>query len=313
MKVLFVTNMYPVSSMEHYGIFVKEQIDQLQAHFGVVPRLYFINARDRGKWEYVKSMFKVRSLIKRHRIDAIHIHYGISGIFLFLTRPKVKVFLTLHGGDILRSQGFFLQNLLSRLIIRRVDKVFILNDEMRSVVDGMSVDFEMLPCGVNTGFFQPNAREGRGNVKCIIFPGDPTLSVKNFALFDQVFKILKKDSKFELEFKIINNLSRQGVRRILAAGDCLVMTSVSEGSPQIIKEALSCNLPVVSVRVGDVHQMLEGIPSCFISADRQPQTLARLVVDVLKNRSTNIRAAFLAKKIYDNQSVCKRLVENYAS
>ena len=125
MKVLFVTNMYPVVSMQHYGIFVKEQIDQLRKHFGISPKLYFINARDRGKWEYIKSIFKIRTLVKRHAIDAIHIHYGISGIFLFLFRPKAKVFLTLHGGDILRSQGFFLQNVISKLIIKKVDKVFI--------------------------------------------------------------------------------------------------------------------------------------------------------------------------------------------
>ena len=43
------------------------------------------------------------------------------------------------------------------------------------------------------------------------------------------------------------------------------MTSKSEGSPQIVKEALACNLPIVSTNTGDASVRLKSAKNCFIS------------------------------------------------
>ena len=177
----------------------------------------------------------------------------------------------------------------------------------------MGVKYEILPCGVDTDFFQPKEHQENRSTKHLVFPGDPKLTVKNFALFEKVMQRLEEDAAFEFSFSCIQNLSRSEVRNLLADADCLLMTSVSEGSPQIIKEALSCNLPVVSVDVGDVKEMVSGIPSCAVSESGEVVALASLVTKALKDRSREIRNAFLSKHIYDNQSICQRLADNYAS
>ena len=38
--------------------------------------------------------------------------------------------------------------------------------------------------------------------------------------------------------------------------DCLILTSFHEGSPNVIKEAMACNLPIVSTKVGDVEEII---------------------------------------------------------
>jgi len=72
------------------------------------------------------------------------------------------------------------------------------------------------------------------------------------------------------------------------AADAVVLTSAHEGSPNAVKEALACNVPVVSVDVGDVRDRLEGIEGCFL-AEATPEDLAAKLALVFE-RSSRIEA-----------------------
>ena len=85
----------------------------------------------------------------------------------------------------------------------------------------------------------------------------------------------------------------------MAACDALVFTSLQEGSPNAVKEALACNLPVVSVPVGDVAERLQGVAGCELCADDRPETVAAALARVLA------RAARV-----DGRSAVRRLDEH---
>jgi len=59
----------------------------------------------------------------------------------------------------------------------------------------------------------------------------------------------------------------------LNASDIVLLTSLYEGSPTIIKEALACNVPIVSVDVGDVSKRIQGIEGCYLALP-EPDDLA---------------------------------------
>jgi glycosyltransferase involved in cell wall biosynthesis len=67
----------------------------------------------------------------------------------------------------------------------------------------------------------------------------------------------------------------------MSACDALLLTSDVEGSPMVIKEAMACNLPVVSVRVGDVPEVIGGVPGCAL-AERDPDDIAAKLVEILR-------------------------------
>jgi glycosyltransferase involved in cell wall biosynthesis len=66
------------------------------------------------------------------------------------------------------------------------------------------------------------------------------------------------------------------------ACDALVFTSMQEGSPNAVKEALACDLPVVSVAVGDVPLRLQGVEGCELCPDERPETIAAALERVLR-------------------------------
>lgn len=53
------------------------------------------------------------------------------------------------------------------------------------------------------------------------------------------------------------------------AVDAILMTSKTEGSPQVIKEAMACNYPIVATDVSDIKYMLGGMSGHYILENKR--------------------------------------------
>ena len=308
--ILFITNMFPTNENPFFGIFIKEQIDSLKKEFLFKDQIYLINGLHKSKFEYIKSIFAVPYLIQKNKPDIIHIHYGISGLFLLFFKPKIPVYLTLHGCDFQDHGTNRWQVWISKLIAKRVNQIFVQNQEMKDLGYEINPNVEILTCGVDTVFFDPFYSNPLDfSNKVIIFPSNPEREEKNFPLFMEVIKKLQIENNITI--KCIDKMNREEIRDLLSNADCLLMTSISEGSPQVVKEALSCGLPVVSVPVGNVAEMIEGVPNCFISSSFNIEELYLLVSKSLRGNKEGIRNVFIGKRIYDNSDIAARLSEFY--
>ncbi|MBK9737123.1 MAG: glycosyltransferase family 4 protein [Saprospiraceae bacterium] len=96
--------------------------------------------------------------------------------------------------------------------------------------------------------------------KIILFAGRRERKVKNFDLARKAVDFSGADRLIELK-----DFNRSQVAKLINACDCVLLTSKSEGSPMIIKEALACGCPIVSVDVGDIKELSDGIDGVFIS------------------------------------------------
>jgi glycosyltransferase involved in cell wall biosynthesis len=311
MKVLYVTNMYPTESKPVFGVFVKEQITDAARHLGFSYDVYLMNGVERGWKEYLKALYAVPLKIRQGNYDLVHVHFGLSALWRLFYSPKVPVLLSLHGADILIEQGRTVQVALTKLLLPKMDRVFTLNDQMNNIVSRYTSAYEMLPCSVNIDLFKPTESFAANTGKLLLFPGSPQVIVKNFPLFEQVVAVLAEQTGEEINYVTLEGLTREGVRDVMNMADCLVMTSTSEGSPQAVKEALSCGLPVVSVEVGDVADMIDGVPHCRVVKTYDPQLLAGAVRESVSGSRTAIRQAFIDKRTYDHETIGHRWAKLY--
>ena len=176
-------------------------------------------------------------------------------------------------------------------------------------------DSSVIPNGVDTDIFKPidkrNAIEKLGwdkNKKHILFAANPLRKEKNFALAKKSF--LKIDINDDFLLQSLNNVSFDKMVYYYNAADVVLLTSIYEGSPNVIKEALSCNKPVVCTNVGDVESYFSNTEGCFISDHNVTDISNNLLLaascdnsngrDIIKNKLSNTRIAEKLHQLYIN-------------
>jgi glycosyltransferase involved in cell wall biosynthesis len=110
-----------------------------------------------------------------------------------------------------------------------------------------------------------------------------------------------------IRLEVSDRTDPEAMPLLMNAADALILTSRSEGSPSVVKEAMACNLPVVTVDVGDVRETIRGATLCHV-CEPSSSALAAALVNVLgarpqrsdgRKRTTDLDGAFIANRIRD--------------
>lgn len=283
--------------------FILEQGESL-LRLGVEVDYYPIVGK--GFMGYWKSRKSFLQKIMTFQPDIIHAHYGLSGL-LANTQSRIPVVTTYHGSDI-NTSGVYI---LSRLnMVLSSHSIFVSNENR--LKSGLSKNFTLLPCGVDTKIFVPGLKgESRKllglekDQKLVLFSSAFDLAVKNSELALSAIALLPDVRLIELK-----NYSRLQVALLMNAVDVALMTSFTEGSPQFIKEAMACNCPVVSVPVGDVPFVLEGVEGCFIAAYDAVDIAEKLKMAFMFGKRTEGRNRILELG-WSTEKVAEKLLSVY--
>lgn len=303
MKVLIVAN----HNTGHFSPFVVEQVDSL-AKLGVEFEYFGIVGK--GPLGYLKNLPALKRKIREFRPDIVHAHYGLSGLLAVLQR-KVPVVVTYHGSDI-HSRGVILR--LSKFAIRAAAFNIFANANLKYIARYKRGNCAVIACGVNMRNFVPEdrmkARESLGwdtDKKYILFAGAFDREVKNVPLATKAAALVDGAELVELK-----GFDRKGVRLALNASDCLLVTSHREAGPVIVKEAMACGTPIVSVDVGDVKDVIGTIEGCYLSGYDAEEIASKIRSALQFDGKTEGR-----KRLYDlglaNELVAKRVMEVYRS
>jgi len=270
---------------------------------------------------YLRAWRRLRKQLDPSRYDLVHAQFGQSALLPWPKRMPLVV--TFHGDDILGEKGEggrptlggkFLQS-ISQLISLRADAVIIVSDQMRDFIPS-SVPLHLLPTGVDLDSL-PSMPKGVARrqlglpleERLVLFVGNPADPYKRYGLAKEAVDILNR----RLSARLILgwNMPHRDILVLMRACDAFVMTSHQEGSPTVVKEALACNLPIVSVVVGDVVLRLRGVEGCEVCSDDTPETIAAALERVLIwGRRTNGRETV---KELDEKVLAEKLIGIYQS
>src|SRR5205807_2701743 len=115
----------------------------------------------------------------------------------------------------------------------------------------------------------------------VLFGNDPKIPVKNFPLAQAAIECLSNRG-ISAELVVANGLPQTKLMQYINASNVLILSSVAEGSPNIVKEAMACNVPVVSTDVGDVSQVIGRTEGCSVCSP-DPTALAAGLEQALRH------------------------------
>jgi len=297
MKVLHILAGLPEEGGRPIQPYIASQIASL-IKAGIEVDILNLNEYGRGWKKYWKGIGVLRRQIRQTHYDLLHGHFSYCG-WVARFQSRLPVVVSLMGRDLLGYQdntwrGYF-DRQITLSLVRMVDYVIVKSEDMARHVRGVN-KLAVIPNGVDLEFFKPmdytECRQALGindHEFVVLFPANPGIPRKNCALARQAVEVLKTKYEIPIRFWVIFNRPQQELPQAMNAADVLLMTSIYEGSPNVVKEAMACNLPIVSVPVGDVPKIITGSQNCFI-AGYDPESLGEKLFEVaLTGRRSNGR------------------------
>lgn len=299
MKVLFVSS----GRNSSISPIVKSQGESL-LKCGV--GIHYFTIKGRGFTGYFRSIFLLRREIRKLHPDIVHAHYSLCCIVATLATRK-PIVASLMGSDIIVSRWM---TYLLRILSGYCWKATIVKS--KNMKENIRIaDAHIIPNGVDLSVFVPMDQwECKKRVgfdtskKQILFMANPSRYAKNYELALQAFRDLQKNTESNAELKVVHGIGHDQVAYYINAADVVLMTSRWEGSPNIIKEALACNVPIVSTKVGDVEELFREAPGCYL-ADSTPGDISKQLMMALnfngrttgRHAVSHLDSAVIAKKI----------------
>ncbi|GLU49393.1 glycosyltransferase family 4 protein [Nocardiopsis ansamitocini] len=247
--------------------------------------------------------------------DVVHAHGVRAGALAALARPRVPLAVTLHNAPPAgKGSGPLVFGVLESLVARRADLVLgVSGDLVQRMRDRRArrVDRALVPAPAMTatGIGPEEVRAALG-----VEPGRPLLlTVARLAgqkglpvLLDAAARLGRRDHRpllavagdGPLEAELAARVAAEGLpvqllgRRsdiadLLAAADMFVLSSLWEGQPLVVQEALRAGLPIVATDVGGVPDLVG--PAAELVPAGDAAALAEAVARVLDDTALAAR------------------------
>jgi glycosyltransferase involved in cell wall biosynthesis len=208
------------------------------------------------------------------------------------------------------------------------DRILSVSEDLKTHIVNLGIDenkVDVVPNGVDTEIFRPAGKEYARNVlnlpqekKIVLFIGalrkikgvDYLIEAaksfvnKNTDLYmvgrdDGLRKSLEKraeELKISGFIKFTGPVTHEEIPLWISAADMLVLPSLSEGRPNVVLEALSCEVPVVATDVGGIPELMVEGETGYLVPSKNPVQLSEKINKLLENESRREKMGKFGRK-----------------
>ena len=319
-RVLVLTNAYPDAKRPYWGPFVHTTVEGLR-EAGLTVDVLAVRGYE-GKGEYVKCLGRTLRLNAGAPYDVVHASYGTMGVIgrLQLRAPVVIAYTgsDLFGkprpsGDVPIAARF--EAGVYRQMARFVAATITKSENMAAVLpNACRARNHVIPSPTDLRRFgqltreQARARLGWPiNEPVVMFAAHPKRAVKNFPLAEAAVRRVQQEMP-EVRLRPTIAVPPAEMPDWLAAADVLLLTSRTEGSPNVVREAMASALPVVSTPVGDVAERIAGLPGCTLAGHDADSLAAGLARALAHGRTPEGRTAV---EPFSVERISRRIIDVY--
>lgn len=280
----------PAGTSSSSMIFARRQVASL-SRTGVRCETFLLASRT-SPWVLLKEWRRLRRTIRVFRPDVLHAHYGTVTALFSRLGTCVPVVVTYRGNDLTPDPSASwvlcsIRRLISEIAALLAARIICVSEPLRQQLWWRRRIATVIPSGVDTDLFYPRARsEARAQLgwqnreRVVLFNGGGPPLIKRPDLAQAAVGAARGICG-DIRLAALNgNVAPDTVAVMMSAADCLLLTSECEGSPTVVQEAMACNLPVVTVDVGDVRSRLSGVSPSRIVA-RDPAEIGNAIAEVL--------------------------------
>jgi len=315
MRILIVASY----NKNRFAPFIVEQAAALEREG---CRVEWFGVTRKGLAGYIREIPRLRKAIRTYCPDVIHAHYGLSCLLANMTTRRVPVVSTYHGSDINLSKV----RPFSRMAMRMSAWNIFVSKQNRTLAGAVEGEkCTLIPCGIDMP--EPwrelqHQRIGQLTLgqwvetvllpgkKHVLFAGAFDNRVKDGGLAKQAMNELVNEG-VNAELIELKGYDRDQVNALMYSCDAFLMTSKTEGSPQVVKEAMACGCPIVSVDVGDVAERTEGVDGCYVVMSRKPEEIADALKKAIAFEGRTNGLERIIEMGLTNEQVAQRIMKIY--
>ena len=271
---------------------------------------------NQSNYIFLKNLFKIANKIRLSSNTIIHAQRP-DWIVPF-SKFKNKKVVTLHGShskNVYLKKGFLIGRLYSKLEkkgLQLADVIVSVSEENKkyyqkiySKYPKILRKFVVIPVGIDLNSFRhvnkEKARKKYGfkeSDKIVVYTGrlekEKNLRLLIKTCHDAGVKLFLvgngreeknlKDyaAKLESDTRFHSFVNNDSIPEILACGNIFALTSLYEGFPTVVVEALAAGLPVISTDVGDIRKLVINGKTGFIVSEK---TIVRKLKLLMRNHS----------------------------
>lgn len=304
MKILLVHSGNAVAGKSEKYTFVREQGEHMRA-LGIEVSYFAVVGK--GAKGYLSNYQRLQDTIKTIQPDLIHAHFGLCGA-LCVMQSRVPVVITCHNGETLTWYG----NIISSLAVRRAKHTICVAQHIYDKLYLKPKRYTIQPCGIEVFDLVDKATAQEAmNLPTdkinILFGGAFANLRKNVALANEALAIQNRNDINLIEMRGYN---REQVTMLYNGCDMLLLPTKSEGSPQVLKEAMAYNCPIVATDVADIAYLLDGVSNSYVTTFN-PKDVADKIAKVIANPARTNGRERIEKLKLENSQVAKTIKAIY--